>query len=132
MIPLAFLPWRLILPALAVLALLGGAWFHGRSSGADAVQANWDAERVAQAAAAEAARESNRLRGQAAATTYETQRAAFARRATPRTPEARYALTATICPPAGAFGKPLELGDVPIPGTELQRLRDAGADFTGH
>jgi hypothetical protein len=71
------------------------------------------------------------LRARAAATDYEAQRAAIARRATSPSPESRYALHATICPPAGAFSRPLELGDVPVPGVVLDRLRDAGADFTG-
>jgi hypothetical protein len=113
---------------LALSALFAGYGYH---HGAQRVQRRWSAQLAADKAAAEAQAESNRLRARAAATDYEAQRAAIARRATSPSPESRYALHATICPPAGAFSRPLELGDVPVPGVVLDRLRDAGADFTG-
>lgn len=113
----------------AVLALLAGIWFHGRHIGAAGVQARWDEQTREAKDAADAARESDRLRARSAETTYEAQRAAIARRATTPPPELTYALHATICPPAGALGKPLELGDVPVPAAVLQRLRSAGADY---
>jgi len=117
----------------AVLALLAGVWLWGRHAGAAAVQARWDAQQREQAAAVEAARESDRLRAQAAAASYEIQRAAAAHRAAQPSPESAYALHATICPPrGGTLGKPLELGDVPVPGAVLDRLRDAGADYSPH
>jgi hypothetical protein len=116
----------------AILALLVGVWLHGHRVGAAGVQAEWAAQVVADKAAAEAARESDRLRSRAAATSYETQRAAFAARLTKPPPESTYALHATICPPAGALDRPLELGDVPVPGAVLIRLRDAGSDYSGH
>lgn len=115
--------------AVAVLALLAGAAGYGYHHGAQRIQARWDAQVQADRAAADAAAEADRLRSRAAASQYETQRATIARRATQPSPEAAYALHATICPPAGAFGRPLELGDVPVPGAVLQRLRDAGADY---
>lgn len=129
---LTLLPWRYIAAFAALAALLAGIWFHGHHAGAAAVQAGWDAQVVADKAAAEASRESDRLRGRAAASSYETQRAAITARLTKPQPEATYALHATICPSSGAFGRSLELGDVPIPGAVLDRLRDAGADYTGH
>jgi len=129
---LALLPWRYIAAFLALTALLGGIWFHGHHAGVASVQAKWDAQVVADKEAEEARAESNRLRSSAAATTYETQRAAITARLTKPAPEAAYALHATICPPSGALGKPLELGDVPIPAVWLDRLRDAGADYAGH
>ena len=116
----------------AVLALLAGVWFSGKNFGAERVQARWDKAAAEARAAAEAERESDRLRAQAAAASYEAQRAAIARRAATPSPESRYALHATICPPAGPLGRPLELGDVPIDRAVLDRLRDAGADYTGH
>ena len=125
---LALLPWRTILPALAVLALLAGIWFHGHHTGAESVQTKWDAQVRADKDAADAAREVDLLRSSAAATAYEARSATIARRATQPSPEAAYALHATICPPAGALGR-LELGDVPLPAAVLQRLRDASADY---
>jgi hypothetical protein len=115
------LPSWSIATAVAVAAI-AGAYLHGHRTGDEAARAEL-------AAVADAQRESDRLRARAAATDYEARRAANARRAIQPSPESRYALTATICPPAGAFGRPLELGDVPIPGAVLDRLRHAGADY---
>lgn len=127
---MALLPWRYIAAALAVLALLGFVAGYGYRHGAMKVQAKWDAQVVADKAAAETLRESNRLRAQAAATSYETQRAAIVARANKQpSQEATYALHATICPKSGVLGQPLELGDVSVPAAVLQRLRDSGADF---
>lgn len=118
-----------LIKAGAVLALLAGFWFHGHHAGAANVQAAWDKQARETKDAADAAREVDRIKSSAAAKTYEAQRAAIASRATPRTQEAAYALHATICPAAGTFARPLELGDVPVPGAELERLRSAGADY---
>jgi hypothetical protein len=116
-----------------VLLALVLATGYGYRHGAARVQAKWDKAAAEQLAQVEAERESSRLRAQAAATTYETQRAAIARRPANPSQESVYALRTTICPPPGALGRPLELGDVPIPGAQLDRLRDAGADYTsGH
>jgi cytochrome c5 len=112
-----------------VAAILAVVWLQGRHAGSSGVQERWDAQVRADKDAADAAREADRLRSHAAATQYEAQRAAIARRATSPSPESVYALHATICPPAGALGKPLELGDVPIPAVWLDRLRDAGRDY---
>lgn len=117
---------------LVLLLLLAGAAGYGDHHGAQRVQARWDKAVAEERAAAEAQRESDRLRAQAAATSYEAQRAAIARRAANPSQESVYALRSTICPPPGALGHPLELGDVPVPGPVLDRLRDAGADYTGH
>lgn len=113
----------------AVVALLAGVWFHGRSSGADRVQAKWDQQVREDKDAADAARESDRLRARTLDAEYQANRAAAARRLADPSPESVYALKATICPPPGALGKPLELGDVPIPGVWLERLRSAGANY---
>lgn len=118
-----------LIKLLGVLALLASAWFHGNRTGAAGARADWKAQQLADQQAAEAQAEQQRLRARAAATDYETKRAALLRRLTQPSPESVYALHATICPPAGALGKPLELGDVPVPGVWLDRLRNAGADF---
>lgn len=118
-----------LLKAGGVLALLAGVWLHGRHVGDEAVTEAWaaaDRERDEADAAASAAQ---REQARAAAAQYEAKRAAIARRATQPSPESEYALHATICPPAGTFARPLELGDVPVPGAVLDRLRNAGADF---
>lgn len=115
--------------AAVVLALLAGAAGYGYHHGAQSVQARWDKQTAELKAAADTQAESQRLRAQAAATDYETQRAAIAARATRPSPEASYALHASICPPPGALGKPLELGDVPVPAVWLDRLRNAGANY---
>lgn len=120
------------LKAGAVLVALALAAGYGYRHGAARVQARWDQVAAEQRAQAEAERESNRLRAQAAAMSYENQRAAIARRPAAPSQESVYALRSTICPPPGALGRPLELGDVPVPGAVLDRLRDAGADYAGH
>jgi hypothetical protein len=91
------------------------------------VRADWDAQTRADKDAADAAREVNRLQSSAAATLYERQRAAAARRTANPSPESEYALHRSICPPPGALGKPLEFGDVPVPDSWLERLRGASA-----
>lgn len=125
------LPPTWLIKAGAAALLLAGAWLHGHHQGAAGVQADWKAQQLAQRQAADAQAEQQRLRERAAAAAYETQRAAITRRAATPSPESAYALHATICPPAGALGRPLELGDVPVPGAVLDRLRRAGADYTG-
>ena len=122
----------LAIKAVCIVIVIGLAGGFGYRHGAADVQAKWDEVSAAQRAQAEADRESNRLRAQAAATDYETQRAAIARRVANPSTESVYALRSTICPPPGALGRPLELGDVPVPGAVLDRLRDAGADYGSH
>lgn len=117
---------------LAVAGIVGAvAWaaHHERQIGAANVQSKWDAQKLIDEQAAEAQRESQRLRAQAAASTYEAQRAAIAARLTKPSPEVANALHAPICPPQPGVPGRLELGDVPIPAAVLQRLRDAGADY---
>lgn len=121
-----------LLKAGAALVMLVLAAGYGYRHGAARVQARWDRAAAEQRAQAETDRESNLLRSRAAATSYETQRAAIARRASTPSQESVYALRSTICPPPGALGRSLELGDVPVPSAVLDRLRDAGADYTGH
>lgn len=113
----------------AVLAVLGGAWVHGRSVGAAGVRAEWQAQQQEAREAAETQRESERLRARAAAADYETRRAAIAARATQASTEVRNALSAPICRPLGASAPGLRLGDVAVPAAVVGRLRDAGADY---
>lgn len=113
----------------AGLALLMAVAGYGYHHGAQRVQAKWDAQAQAAKDAVDTARESERLRARAADSDYQARRAAADRRSTQPSPDAAYALHATICPPAGALGKALELGDVPVGAAVLQRLRDAGADY---
>jgi len=122
---------RWLVALAAMLVLLAGAAGYGYRHGAAKVQARWDKAAAEQRAQAEADREANRLRAQAAATSYEAQRAVIARRPAQPSQESVYALRSTICPPPGALGRPLQLGDVPVPSAVLDRLRDAGADYTG-
>lgn len=119
---------RALFIALLIVSALLGVYTLGHRHGAAGVRADWQAQQIADREAAETLAESTRLRARASATTYETKRAAIARRATPPSPEAQYALHASICPPAGAFSRPLELGDVPVPAVLLDRLRRAGED----
>lgn len=111
------------------LAVVAGIWFHGRGVGADGVKAKWDQQVREDKDAADAAREVDRLRARSADADYQARKAAAARRTANPSPESEYALHATICPPAGPFGRQLELGDVPVPRAWLDRLRDAGADY---
>lgn len=113
----------------AALALLAGAWMHGRSVGVDGVRAEWQAQQQQDREAAETQRESERLRARAAAADYETRRAAIAARATQVSPEVRNALNAPICRPLGASAPGLRLGDLAVPAAVVGRLRDAGADY---
>jgi len=115
--------------AVGGMALVAAAAGYGYRHGAQSVQRKWDAQKVIDQRAALDLRNADLLRASNAGIEYEAQRAAIARRATNPSPESVYALHATICPPAGALGKGLELGDVPIPAVWLDRLRGAGADY---
>lgn len=114
---------------LAALVLLAGAAAYGYRHGAARVQARWDAQAQAAQAAADTARESDRLRARAASADYEARRAAIAARATQVSPEVRNALSAPICRPLGASAPGLRLGDLDVPAVVVGRLRDAGADY---
>lgn len=118
-----------LIKAAAVLVLLAGAAGYGYHHGAARIQARWDKAAAAQQAQAEADREANRLRAQAAATSYEAQRAAKAREAATTSPEVRNALNASICPSLGASAPALRLGDVLVGAPVVDRLRRAGADY---
>lgn len=115
--------------AIAALVLLASVAGYGYHHGAQRIQAKWDKAAREAKDAAEAEREANRLRSQAAAADYETKRAALQRRAAQLSQEAVNALHQPICPEPGVPGRPLELGDVPVPAAVLDRLRSAGADF---
>lgn len=56
---LALLPWRVILPALGMVALVVGVWTHGYTHGTAAVRTKWEAEK-AQAVSDARAEESRR------------------------------------------------------------------------
>lgn len=128
MLPLS-LELKIASYCIALAGVLGAlAWVH--HDGATRERAKWEAQQLEDQQAADAQRETQRLRAQAAATDYEAQRAAAVRRAATPSPEAANALHATICPASGP-SKPLELGDVSVPAVWVDRLRDAGADYTG-
>lgn len=112
-----------------VLLALVLATGYGYRHGAAKVQARWDKAAADQQAQADAERESNRLRGQAAAASYEAQRAARAREAATPSPEVRNALNAAICPTLGASAPALRLGDVLVSAPVVDRLRRAGSDY---
>ncbi|WP_343625353.1 hypothetical protein [Roseateles puraquae] len=119
--------WLLKLGLLAfVVAMAAG---YGYRHGAAKVQARWDKAAAEQQAQADAERESNRLRAQAAATSYEAQRATRAREAATPSPEVRNALNASICPSLGASAPALRLGDVLVGAPVVDRLRRAGTDY---
>lgn len=118
-----------LIGSIAGVVVAGGIWFHGNRTGAAGVRADWDQQVREDKDAADAAREVDRLRARSADADYQARKATAARRTANPSPESEYALHATICPPAGPFGRPLELGDVPVPGSWLERLRDAGADY---
>lgn len=123
------LPPAWLIKLAGALALLAGAWLHGRSVGAADVRAEWQAQQQQDRDAAEAQAETRRLQARSAATQYETRRAAIAARATQVSPEVRNALNAPICRPLGASAPGLRLGDVAVPAAVVGRLRDAGADY---
>jgi hypothetical protein len=118
-----------LIGSIAGVVVAGGIWLHGRGVGADGVLAQWNEQVRVDKEAADAAREVDRLRARTVDAEYQANRAAAARRMASPSPESEYALKASICPPPGVFGKPLELGDVPVPGSWLERLRNAGADY---
>ena len=111
--------------ALALVLAAGYGYRHGAQS----VQARWDKQAREAQAAADALRESDRLRARAADADYQARRAAAARRATPASPEVRNALSAPICRQLGASAPGLRLGDVAVPAAVVGRLRDAGTDY---
>ena len=111
----------------AILALLAGVWWHGRSSGANAVQARWDADTIATERAQQAQEAAQRRRATAASTDYQAKAARRAASNDSIRADLGASLSVTACPKE-ANHVPLQLADLPIPGAALDRLRRAGAD----
>ena len=115
-------PWAKLL---AVLALLAGVWWHGRSTGAESVQARWDADALAQERAAQAQEAAQRRRAHQASTDYQTGVAKRAQAQQTLRADLDAALSATACPKEAAD---VSLADLVVPLPALDRLRRAGAD----
>lgn len=69
-------PW--MFKTSGALALLLGAWLHGHHVGAAGIQAGWDAQRVAEQRAADAAAAKDRVLASLASATYQAQHAEIA------------------------------------------------------
>lgn len=116
---------HMIMAAVLIGALVAVGWF-GYTKGAAHVMAEWNAEKLAAAQAAEAIGQKQRLQASKAASEYEAQRAALQAQATQARAALRNALQRPICP-TGEPNAALTLADVPVPADALRRLRDAGA-----
>lgn len=112
---------------LLILALLAGVWWHGRSSGADAVQARWDADTIATERAQQAQEAAQRRRATAASADYQAKAARRAASNDSIRADLGASLAVTACPKEPNH-EPMQLADLPIPGAALDRLRRAGAD----
>lgn len=109
-----------------VVALLVGIWFHGRSTGADSVQARWDADTVARERAQQAQEAAQRRRAHDASSSYQAQAGKRAKAQESLRADLNTALNTPACPKEAPHD--LSLADLPIPGHALDRLRTAGAD----
>lgn len=107
---------------LLVVALLVGVWLHGRHVGGLEVRAEWQAEKDADRAAAEAQREADRLRGMAASRDFEASRQRLQVQAEAARSALRRDLQAPLTCPTGEAHA---LADLPIPAAAVGRLRDA-------
>lgn len=115
-------PWAKLL---AILALLAGVWWHGRSTGADSVQARWDADALAQERAAAAQEAAQRRRAHQASTDYQAGAAKRAQAGQSLRADLDAALSTPACPKEAAHAT---LADVVVPAAAIDRLRRAGAD----
>lgn len=111
---------------LAAALVTGGAWLHGRSTGADGVQARWDAAEVQRERAIQAQEAQQRRRASAASTSYQTGAAARAKAQHSLRDDITAALSIPACPQEAPDA--LQLADLPVPAAALDRLRRAGAD----
>lgn len=116
-------PWAKLL---AILALLAGVWWHGRSTGADSVQARWDADTVARERAQQAQEAAQRRRAHEASSSYQAQAGIRAKAQESLRADLNTALNTPACPKEAPHE--LSLADLPVPGPALDRLRTAGAD----
>ena len=115
-------PWAKLL---AILALLAGVWWHGRSTGADSVQARWDADALAQERAAAAQEAAQRRRAHDASAQYQADAAKRAQAQQSLRADLEAALSVPACPKEATD---VSLADLVVPGPALDRLRRAGAD----
>jgi hypothetical protein len=110
----------------AIAALIAGTWWHGRSTGADTVQARWDADTVARERAQQAQEAAQRRRAHDASSSYQAQAGKRAKAQESLRADMQTALNTPACPEEAPHA--LVLADLPIPGPALDRLRTAGAD----
>ena len=115
-------PWAKLL---AILALLAGVWWHGRSTGADSVQARWDADALAQERAAQAQEAAQRRRAHDASAQYQAGAAKRAKAQQSLRADLEAALAIPACPKEDPD---VTLADLVVPAASLARLRVAGAD----
>ncbi len=109
-----------------VVALLAGVWWHGRSTGADSVQARWDADTVARERAQQAQEAAQRRRAHDASSSYQAQAGKRAKAVQSLRADLNAALETIACPKDAP--NELSLADLPLPAAALDRLRRAGAD----
>lgn len=117
---------RTALLALLLLGLLAGAWLHGRSTGADSVQARWDADKLAQERAQQAQEAAQRRRAHEASSIYQAQAGKRAKAQESLRADLAASLAIPACPKESDHA--LSLADLPIPAAAIDRLQRAGAD----
>lgn len=117
---------RTALLALLLLGLLAGVWWHGRSTGADSVQARWDADTLARERAQQAQEAAQRRRAHEASSAYQDQAGKRSRANESLRADLDAALNTPACPKEAPHA--LVLADLPVPAAALDRLRRAGAD----
>ncbi len=110
---------------LAVLALLAGVWVHGRTNGAQSVQARWDADALAQERAAQAQEAAQRRRAHKASTDYQAGAAKRAQAQQTLRADIDAALSTPACHKESAD---VSLADLVVPMPAIDRLRRAGSD----
>lgn len=115
--------------AVVVVAFAVGAWLHGRYVGANGVQAEWDQDKMAQAETQRLAKRANARQATDAAAQFEAFRARNVAALIATRVELRNALSRPICPVDGHEDPThaLQLADLPVPGSAVDRLRRAAA-----
>jgi hypothetical protein len=109
----------------AIAALIAGTWWHGRSTGADTVQARWDADTVARERAQQAQEAAQRRRAHDASAQYQAGAAKRAQAQQSLRADLEAALSTPACPKEATD---VSLADLVVPAASLARLRVAGAD----
>jgi hypothetical protein len=109
----------------AIAALIAGTWWHGRSTGADTVQARWDADTVARERAQQAQEAAQRRRAHDASAQYQAGAAKRAQAQQSLRADLEAALSTPACPKEATD---VSLADLVVPAASLARVRVAGAD----